>query len=323
MKKRTMRTVPFMIICWVFVTADIPVFAGDGLSEQTAAFRIAGYLPEYRAADFDPAAFRQLTDLILFSASPSPEGGLDMTRLKKTMPWGRLRAFKTKELVRLILCVGGWERSAHFAAIAGSAQKRHQFVQAALKVCRDERLDSLDLDWEHPKDATEQQGYETLLAELHNAFKPFGLVLSAAVAGWQKLSGDAIAAVDRVNVMAYDNNGRHATFEAACADVKALTDMGVPPHKINLGLPFYGRDIAQREKSATYREIAAKHRRLPPEVDEVDNLYFNGPSTIRRKTQWAVQSQLGGVMVWELGQDAAGDKSLLKVIRDTVDRARK
>ncbi len=39
----------------------------------------------------------------------------------------------------------------------------------------------------------------------------------------------------------------------------------------------------------------------------------------RRKTEFALKSKLGGVMVWELGQDAAGDQSLLKVIRDVTD----
>lgn len=311
-----------MIVCWICANAGIPVFAGDGPGAATPAIRIAGYLPDYRAADFDPAAFRQLTDLIVFSAAPSPEGGLDMTRLKVVMPWDRLREFKVRERVRLILCVGGWERSAHFAAIAGSARSRDKFVQAAVRVCLDEGLDGLDLDWEHPRDASEQQGYEKLLVELHDAFKPRGLVLSVAIADFQRLTHDAIAAVDWVNVMAYDHDGRHATFDAARADVKSLIVIGVPPHKINLGLPFYGRHITQPEQVATYREIVTKYHPAP-DVDEIDNLYFNGPSTIRLKTEWAIQSQLGGMMIWELGQDAAGDQSLLKVIRDTIDRTMK
>jgi hypothetical protein len=54
----------------------------------------------------------------VFSAEPTATGPLDLSRLKK-VPWADLRAFKTKR-VRLILCVGGWERSKHFAAAAGS-----------------------------------------------------------------------------------------------------------------------------------------------------------------------------------------------------------
>jgi chitinase len=313
-----MRTVRFMIVCLIYMSSVIPLFAGDNPS----AFRIVGYLPDYRAVEFDPSAHRLLTDLIVFSASLTHRGGLDLTRLKEKLPWNTLTTFKKKERVRLILCVGGDDRSTHFAAMAGSAKNRAKFVQEAVQVCLEARLDGLDLNWEHPKNATEMAGYEKLLVELHEVFEPYGMVLSVTVSGWQKLSSEAIAAVDWVNVMSYDHNGRHATFESARADVKELIEGGVPIHKINLGLPFYGRHITKRKQVETYREIFRNYN-TAPEVDEVDKLYFNGPSTIRQKTAWAIQSQLGGVMVWELGQDAAGDNSLLKVIYDTVDRAQK
>jgi GH18 family chitinase len=48
------------------------------------------------------------------------------------------------------------------------------------------------------------------------------------------------------------------------------------------------------------------------------NHIFNGPELIRRKTEFALEAGLAGVMFWERGQDAAGDGSLLKVIRSTV-----
>ena len=38
--------------------------------------------------------------------------------------------------------------------------------------------------------------------------------------------------------------------------------------------------------------------------------------TIRRKTVHAVTAGLGGVMVW----DAAGERSLLRVIQEVIDR---
>ena len=313
-----MRTVRFMIVCLIYMSSVIPLFAGD----VPTSFRIVGYLPDYRAVDFDPATPRLLTDLIVYSASLSPKGGLDLTRLKEKLPWNTLNTFKNRARVRLILCVGGGDRSTHFAAMAGSAKNRDKFVQEAVQICIEASLDGLDLDWEHPKNAAEMAGYEKLLVELHDVFEPYGMVLSVTVTGWQKLSREAIAAVDWVNVMSYDHNGRHATFDSARADVKTLIEGGVPLHKINLGLPFYGRHITKRRQVETYREIVRNYN-LAPEVDEVDKLYFNGPSTIRQKTEWAIQSQLGGVMVWELGQDAAGDNSLLKVIYDTVDQAQK
>lgn len=280
-------------------------------------FRIAGYLPDYRAKTFDPDAATALTDLILFSAEPTTAGDIDLSRLKN-LPWAKLRTFKTQHRVRLILCVGGWERSKQFPAVAASADKRKAFATAAVRLCLDERLDGLDLDWEHPKDAAEQDGYAKLLAELKAAFQPHGLTLTVTMAAWQKLPREAFAAVDWVNLMAYDHAGRHSTFDGATADVKKLLAAGAPAEKLVLGLPFYGRDVNKSSRTLTYAEIVTKHTPAA-DVDEIDGVYFNGPATIRKKTEYARTAKLAGVMVWELGQDAAGEQSLLKTIRTAAE----
>jgi GH18 family chitinase len=308
-----------LLSCGICLVACLCAGAADAPAPR-ASFRIAGYLPEYRAAAFDLAAATPLTDLIVFSAQPTPAGELDLSRLKR-VPWSKLRAFKTRQRVRLILCVGGWQRSGGFPAVASSAEKRQAFAKSAVRVCLEQRLDGLDLDWEHPKDEAEQRGYGQLLADLRAAFDPHGLVLSVTLAAWQKLPGEAFAAVDWVQVMAYDHEGRHSTFDAARADVKSLLDRGVPAEKIVLGIPLYGRDLKKRDRALTYREIVTRHR-PEPAVDEIDGVYFNGPATIRRKTTFALESRLGGVMVWEMGQDAGGEQSLLRTIRATVPFSR-
>lgn len=145
-------------------------------------------------------------------------------------------------------------------------------------------------------------------------------MLSVTIAAWQQLPQTGFDAVDWVNIMSYDNPGRHSTLEAAQADVKKLLAAGAPARKITLGLPLYGRDVTKPDRVMTYREIVAKHR-PGPEVDEIDQIYFNGAGTIRQKTDHALKNNLAGVMVWELGQDAPGDRALLKVIRAAVDAA--
>jgi hypothetical protein len=86
-------------------------------------------------------------------------------------------------------------------------------------------------------------------------------------------------------------------------------------------LPLYGRNLQKPAEAKAFREIDDKWNPAS-EADEVGNFYFNGPSTIRRKTELALQMKLGGVMVWELGQDATGDKSLLRAIRASLDKSR-
>jgi len=311
------RLLPALALC-VLGSLASPAIAADA-PQQLPPFRIAGYLPDYRFPQFQAELADGLTDLILFSAELSENGSLNLTRLKDC-PWPKLLAFKTQKHVRLILSIGGWERSQHFASVAGSAQKRGRCVASILQLCLDKRLDGIDLDWEHPKGAAEEESYGKLLRELRTAFEPHKLMLSVTLAAWQRISPEAIAAVDSVQVMAYDHADRHSTFEQAEKDVKAMITAGLPSRKIVLGVPFYGRDVKTRA-AMTYGEIVTKHAPAP-DVDQVGPMYFNGPETIRRKTKLALNSKLGGVMIWELGQDAPAAQSLLKVIRETVDAQR-
>jgi GH18 family chitinase len=103
--------------------------------------------------------------------------------------------------------------------------------------------------------------------------------------------------------------------------VKRLLDRGVPPAKIRLGVPFYGRGVKDRARTMSYGEIARKFK-LAPETDEVDGLAFNGPTTLARKVNLARELGLGGIMIWEVGQDARGEASLLRGIRAEVERSR-
>jgi chitinase len=278
-------------------------------------FRIAGYLPDYRMIDYDLEQAVGLTDLILFSAEPTAEGEIDFQRLKSA-PWERLRQWKTRHRTRLILCLGGWDRSAAFARVSATAESRQRFARKVVAACLERRLDGVDIDWEHPRDAAEAEQYGLLLKELRAAFLPQGLLLSMTLAAWQPLTSDAIAAVDYVQVMAYDHPDRHSTFEGATADIERIRKAGAAAEKIVLGLPFYGREVKQFDKVQTWQQISARFPEL--NGDESDGLFFNGPRTIRRKTEWALSEKLGGVMVWELGQDAPGARSLLTIIRQTV-----
>lgn len=292
-----------------------PGFADD--SARLSAFRVAGYLPDYRFAEFDFATTEGLTDLIIFSAEPTVDGGLNLERLKDC-PWAKLLEHKTKHRIRLILTIGGWDRSTHFAHVAADANRRKAFVEAVVRLALQRRLDGIDIDWEHPKDAKEQESYGELLADLRAAFAPHGLILTVTVAAWQQLPNTAVDSVDYVQLMAYDHDKEHSTFEGARRDMEVLIAAKVPPAKIVIGLPFYGRNVESRE-AITYREIVTKFQ-PDPALDRVGQVYFNGPETIRRKVELAIESQLGGLMVWELGQDAPGDRSLLKVISTTVSR---
>jgi GH18 family chitinase len=67
----------------------------------------------------------------------------------------------------------------------------------------------------------------------------------------------------------------------------------------------------------TYSEILAK---WPGASDYYVNggitLSYNTAATIVAKTQ--LSKTYGGMMVWEIGQDASGDQSLMKAIGDNL-----
>lgn len=275
-------------------------------------FAIVGYLPDYRA--LDPVWGNYVTDIVYFSAGLHASGELDTSRLT-AQTLVALREMSATYGTRIYVAIGGWERSQNFAAVATDPKLRAQAVQAITAYCLENGLDGVDFDWEFPENAAERAGYVALLAEVRQAFASHHLRVSVALAAWQDLGRGLYEAVDRIHAMAYDHEGRHSTFDQASGDVLAFLERGAPPEKLLLGVPFYGRSLSHWDNAFTYAEIVA-HYHPAPDVDEVGDIYFNGITTIQQKTRYALAQQLGGVMIWELGQDTADD-TLLRAIQQS------
>ncbi len=293
-----------------------PTEGGAKADQPARPFRVIGYLPDYRLAGFEETSADFVTDIIVFSAEPEASGKLNTRRLPAEQ-LNRLKQIKQRTRVGLLLCVGGWERSREFPAIAASTATRQRFVQEAIRFCLDQRFDGIDIDWEHPANATEQQNYALLLQDLKAGFQEHALSLSVTMAAWQQLPEAGFKAVDAVHIMAYDHQGQHSTLDGAKRDVQSLRDRNVPAEKLVLGLPFYGRGVTKPDRVLTYAEIQQKHAPTP-DKDEVDGVYFNGPQTLTRKVEYTRQSGLQGVMIWELGQDVPRQHTLLRAIHQAA-----
>lgn len=134
--------------------------------------------------------------------------------------------------------------------------------------------------------------------------------------------------------MSYDHTGpwrpekpgQHSSYDDAVKDLDYFgTNRGIPAEKMTLGVPFYGYgfgpELTSKAKSMNYRQIVETY----PGTEMLDEkpiedgkiMYFNGMPTITKKTELAMQ-KAGGIMIWQLGGDAKGKKSLLKVINDTA-----
>lgn len=104
---------------------------------------------------------------------------------------------------------------------------------------------------------------------------------------------------------------RHSTYEFAERVIKSskIQAKNLPQSKLAIGVPFYARDMYTGAPE-TYNEIVQKTPHLTPDLDEVGTLYFNGQETIKRKTKLAYNKGLGGIMIWEMGQDTHPDNKL-------------
>ncbi len=280
---------------------------------------VVGYLPEYRIKSFEPQRTGPLTDIVLFSVEPREDGSLDTSRLS---PWigDPLRALQSQTQVRWHLCVGGGGRSQGFSTMAAKESTRRRFISEVLKLCKTHRLTGIDLDWEHPETPEDIEAHGQLLKDLRDRAQPSELSLSMAVAAWQTLSPLAKASVDRVHLMAYNAGGPHATYERAISDIDRLVRQGVPAEKICLGIPFYGREIEGERRTMTYGEIVERHAPSPL-TNEIGGYFFNGRSMVSRKVRLARDRHLGGIMIWEIGQDSRdASRSLLRAVGDELSR---
>lgn len=304
----------FLVLAAIFGCSLGAHFVGAQQADED--FRIAGYLPEYRVDAVDPSQVAGLTDLIAFSVWPRNDGSLDT----KAWPKGKLekaRALAAKAKARLLLAVGGWGRSKGFPAMAANAQSRQRFVKELSAFCQTNGFKGVVYDWEFPQTREEEASFDHLLRETRRLFVPKRWTMEVAVNAARPFPRDWTVKVGSVHVMSYDNGPRHATYEQSVKDLNNMALLGVPAKMQLLGLPFYGRQITNRNNALTYAEILQRFNPGKAQ-DEAGGYFFNGPATLVKKVKLAKQRGLGGVMIWEIGQDAKGEDSLLRQLVSAV-----
>ena len=158
--------------------------------------------------------------------------------------------------------------------------------------------------------------YTALMAALHGKLSPSGKLVTTALdtGTWfgMNVPSDAFPYIDQLNIMAYDGDAPHSPYELAANGIKYWTGRGYPKAKINIGVPFYGRMNTDWNKEISYKALVAKDP-AAAYLDAYGGYNYNGIPTIQKKTQLAMQ-QVGGIMIWELAQDASGPNSLLSAI---------
>lgn len=282
---------------------------------------VAAYLPEWR---YEGANWVDIcgtvTHLILFSIEVTQEGSLGaLDRIPRKELLEEAKAAATAAGTKLMICVGGNGRSGGFSATVASPKARRRFVKALVGLCEKAGFDGVDLNWEYPgyvmgrgyqsEDVIRQDyvGLRKLVGELRAALGDRALTLAYYPDERQEKllqEGGFADDVDAMHMMSYDQPGRHSTWEFA----SRVAEQGaaiLPPAKVTLGLPFYARHTRTGDWKS-YEDVLGQTGALEPSVDEAASYagyYFNGAGLIERKVALARRLGLGGVMIWEVGQD--------------------
>lgn len=306
--------------------------AGTGptaaVSDAPAPFKVIGYLPG-RSIDTAAIPFQYLTHINFAFAIPAKNGG----GLEALRNWDKLIGLVKKAHendVKVFISIGGWSigdgggEDSRFHRLAQDKDERDLFVSKTMDLVRRFNLDGVDLDWEYPDiENRSAEDYVLLMKQLADSLHVQNKELSAAVVHYgnqgEGTKNEVFKYVDWLNLMAYDDDHGlpipHSPYSLAEKSINYwVKQRGLPPQKAVLGLPFYGKP--RKENLSHYKDLLAAG--ADPMADEFDSVFYNGISTIKRKTTLAKQQGLSGVMIWEISQDTHDDRSLLKAINESA-----
>ncbi len=295
-----------------------------------------------------------------------------------------LRQLKQKyPHVKVLIAIGGATRPKVFSDMAAEERSRQKFVKSCLDLylgTYPDVIDGIDMDWEFPgvgsgTRAEDKENFTLLMKEFRRQLDELGrqkkrsyLLTAAVPAGpgmYQNYELKELSHVlDWFNLMTYDFSGawsKETNFTAPLyrakddpypannvdAAVRAYLKAGVLPHKITLGMPFYGRGwttatpdnhglyqkLAKGEINGTaytYRNLAENYvgqndykrfwsygAKVPWLYNATDRVFitYEDPESIEYKADYVADQYLGGAMIWHLSSD---DGILLKVLYDRL-----
>ena len=311
------------------VTQAVPAFAQRP--------KVVAYVPNWLD---DPKAFAngidyaKITHINIAFENPTNDAG-DLSFNKDN---ALLIARAHAKNVKVLVSIGGGSASDNKALIARydalmSDANRAAFVAKLADYVVSHRFDGLDVDIEGP---AIKKDYGPFVHDLAHALKAKKKLLTAALSegyGGDKVPASVFADFDFINVMAYDAAGywnpdapgQHSSFALAQQSVTYWTKRGLPKNKAMLGVPFFGYGFGKAFVSHDYPfSTIVKDYPGAEQTDQAGStIWYNGIPTIKAKTKYAMETGLGGIMIWSLDSDAPGKNSLLAAIDETLRPAAK
>ncbi|WP_455601710.1 glycosyl hydrolase family 18 protein [Bacteroides rodentium] len=246
---------------------------------------------------------------------------------------------KQKPELKVLLSIGGWG-SGRFSEMAANDEYRRAFAADCDRVVKEFALDGIDIDWEYPTSSManissspdDTENFTFLMQDIRAAIGNEKELTLATVASARYIDFKAILPfVDFVNIMAYDmasapkhpsalypsgHSGDITSDGAVTAHLKA----GVPPSKLVVGMPFYGRGGDGYPSFQDYNKVGNTDTQYTEKWDEVaqvpyladknDTLVFGfeNPRSLAIKCQYILDKDLLGGMYWDYsGDNEQGD----------------
>ncbi len=296
-----------------------------GLKAQNP--KVVGFLPHYRFDQVDNIDFNAITHLNLAFANPDMEGNLSFENAPIAYTINKAKEHDVEVFVSL---AGGyllpeWELAWNSLM---KEENRSAFIHKIVKYVENNNCDGVDVDleWQYV-DAL----YSPFVNDLIDSLHAHELLCSASLPGtyrYPEITDETLEKLDWINMMVYDltgpwdpeNAGPHSPYSFAESSLFYWNGEGVANERLTLGMPFYGYDFEgnQGVTSFTYRYMVHMDEENAY-LDQVEEKYYNGIPTIKAKTQLAIEEELLGIMIWELGQDHYSDFSLLQAIDEEIN----
>ena len=315
-----------VIILGCLTTAVIFDKKKDKANDSGGAY-IVGYLPYYSSEAADRIDFSALTHLNIAFANPRKDGTLYLEMSDSSIRKIIKKCHKNGVKAMLSLGGGSIDSTNYNALMRDNSAGIQQFNAQITAFCQKYDFDGVDIDFEFIASSPAWEYFEDWMLALKKQCDKHDLLLTAAVATWysDNITPAAMDCFEYITVMAYDNDGdsqNHSSYEYAVREMQYYENQGIDKHKLILGVPFYGYRYTDSgamdwSSAASYRYLLSMSMRAK-NSDVYDGYAYNGRETIRRKAE--LSKEYGGIMIWELSQDADGSESLLRLIKNVYGR---
>lgn len=290
-------------------------------AQNSNKIRVVGYIPDRSVAKMTEDVFDHINDAIYFGVKVDDDGNINRKDIDKDLNY--LLKLKGDRSVNMSICFGGWGASDFFIEMTADSESRANFCRQTLELCRQYQLKGVDIDWEFPKNKAQKEGFRLLIKDLNAVLNPEGIDITVAVGFWNKqarLTASVEPYISGVNLMLYDNFSPlkgQASYTLVKRTIKRFIRKGIPAEKLFAGVPFYGRHRWWWKKDMSYNAVEGHSDAISPK-GVYNGYFFDVPKTLDSKMELIREMNLGGIMIWELGQDVDINhpKSLLRYISE-------